>query len=113
MELAGEAAEGIIGTYPTFSKASDLYNHYKEAFAAKYPDQKLPIFGEYNYDMIHLLAKALNGAADFSSDAIRVSLIEASTGFVGVTGDKTFDNNGDVGADYGRWFVKEGKIVEE
>ena len=113
VELAGEAAEGIIGTYPTFSKSSDLYDHYKTAFAEKYPDQKLPIFGEYNYDMIHLLAKALNSAEDYSADAIRTALISASKGFSGVTGDKTFDENGDVGATYGRWSVKDGKIIEE
>lgn len=112
VELAGEAAEGIIGTYPTFSKTSGLYEHYKAAFAKKYPDQKLPIFGEYNYDMIHLLAKALNNADDLTADSIRASLITASKGFEGVTGDKSFDENGDVGASYGRWTVKDGIIIE-
>lgn len=112
VELAGEAAEGIIGTYPTFSKTSGLYEHYKAAFTKKYPDQKLPIFGEYNYDMIHLLAKALNNANDLTADSIRASLISAAKGFEGVTGDKSFDENGDVGASYGRWSVKDGKIIE-
>ncbi len=112
VELAGVAAEGIIGTYPTFSKTSGLYEHYKAAFAKKYPDQKLPIFGEYNYDMVHLLAKALNNAPELTADAIRTSLISSSKGFEGVTGDKSFDENGDVGASYGRWTVKDGKIVE-
>jgi ABC-type branched-subunit amino acid transport system substrate-binding protein len=112
VELAGEAAEGLIGTYPTFSKTSGLYEHYKAAFAKKYPDEKLPIFGEYNYDMIHLLAKALNNADDLTADSIQASLISASQGFEGVTGDLSFDENGDVGASYGRWSVKDGKIIE-
>lgn len=112
VELAGKSSEGIIGTYPTFAKSGDLYNHYKEAFAAKYPEHSLPIFGEYNYDMIHLLAKALNSAKALDADSIRESLIASSKGFTGVTGDKSFDENGDVGATYGRWTVKEGEIVE-
>jgi ABC-type branched-subunit amino acid transport system substrate-binding protein len=62
--------------------------------------------------MIHLLAKALNNADDLTADSIRASLITASQGFEGVTGDKSFDENGDVGASYGRWTVKDGKIVE-
>ena len=113
VELAGVAAEGVTGTYPTFPKEGARYDHYKKAFEAKYPDQKLPIFGEYNYDMVHLLAKALNNAKDLSADSIRASLIESSKGYMGVTGDKTFDENGDVGATYGRWTVEEGKIVEK
>lgn len=112
VELAGKTSEGIVGTYPTFSKAGDKYGHYKSAFAAKYPENKLPIFGEYNYDMIHLLAKALNNASELTADGIREALIASSKEFVGVTGDKSFDKNGDVGATYGRWTVKDGKIVE-
>jgi len=113
VELAGTAAEGIVGTYPTFSTSSKQYDHYKTAFNQKYPDQKLPIFGEYNYDMIHILAKALNAAPDYTADAIKASLVTAAKGYIGVTGDKTFDANGDVGAEYGRWTVKDGKIIEE
>lgn len=113
VELAGLTAEGVVGTYPTFSKEGDRYKHYKEAFEAKYPENKLPIFGEYNYDMIHLLAKALNNAKDMDAESIRASLMTSSKGFIGMTGDKTFDENGDVGATYGRWTVKDGKIVTD
>lgn len=112
VELAGKTAEGIIGTYPTFAKEGALYDHYKQAFAAKYPEKKLPIFGEYNYDMVHLLAKAMNNAEALNADAIRRSLMQSSKGFEGITGEKSFDENGDVGATYGRWTVKDGKIVE-
>jgi hypothetical protein len=45
-----------------------------------------------------------------SVDDIRSALINASKGFIGATGDKTFDANGDVGATYGRWTVKGGSI---
>lgn len=112
VELAGKAAEGIVGTYPTFAKKGEKYDHYKQAFMAKYPEKKLPIFGEYNYDMVHLVAKALNNAQDLSADSIRESLMSSSKGFEGITGEKSFDENGDVGATYGRWTVEEGNIVE-
>jgi hypothetical protein len=37
--------------------------------------------------------------------------MKISQGYIGVTGDKSFDKNGDVGATYGRWTVKDGKIA--
>jgi ABC-type branched-subunit amino acid transport system substrate-binding protein len=112
VELAGKAAEGVIGTYPTFSQDTPEYKAYKKSWELKYPGQKLPIFGEYNYDMVKLTAKALRMAEDYDADAIRKALHKASEGFTGVTGDKTFDENGDVGAEYGRWTVKNGEITD-
>jgi ABC-type branched-subunit amino acid transport system substrate-binding protein len=112
VELAGGAAEGVIGTYPTFSQDTPEYRAYQEAWDKKYPGKKLPIFGEYNYDMVKLTALALKEANAMSADAIRDALMKVSRGYVGVTGDKTFDQNGDVGATYGRWTVKDGKITD-
>ncbi len=112
VELAGGAAEGVIGTYPTFSQETPNYTHYKEAWDKKYPGNKSPIFGEYNYDMVKLTAKALKAAQSMSPDDIRKALIAESQGFVGVTGDKSLDADGDCGATYGRWTVKDGKIVD-
>lgn len=112
VKLAGEAAEGIIGTYPTFSQDTPEYRAFKDAWQKKYPDKKMPIFGEYNYDMVKLTAKALRTTKTMSVDDIRTALIEASKGYMGVTGNKTFDANGDVGATYGRWTVKGGNIQD-
>jgi branched-chain amino acid transport system substrate-binding protein len=112
VELAGESAEGIIGTYPTFSQETPQYKHFKEAWEKKYPGKKIPIFGEYNYDMVHLTAKALKATKAMAPEDIRKALIQSSKGYVGVTGDKTFDQNGDVGAIYGKWTVKGGKIED-
>ncbi len=112
VSLAGGAAEGVIGTYPTFSQQTPAYQAFKTAWEEKYPGKKMPIFGEYNYDMVKLTAKALCAAKSMSSDDIRAALIQASKGYAGVTGDKTFDANGDVGATYGRWTVKDGQITD-
>ena len=112
VELAGVAAEGVIGTYPTFSQDTAPYMAFKNGWDKKYPGQKTPIFGEYNYDMVKLTAEALKQTASMSADDIRSSLIKASKGFAGATGGKSFDENGDVGATYGRWTIKAGEITD-
>jgi branched-chain amino acid transport system substrate-binding protein len=112
VELAGVAAEGIIGTYPTFSQDTPQYRAYKEGWGKKYPGKKTPIFGEYNYDMVKLAARALSETKSMAPDDIRGALMKVSKGYVGATGDKSFDANGDVGATYGRWTVKGGKIQD-
>lgn len=112
VELAGGAAEGVIGTYPTFSQETPQYTHYKDAWDKKYPGSKTAIFGEYNYDMVKLTARALRVAKSMSTDDIRDALIAESQGYTGVTGDKSFDSNGDCGATYGRWTVKDGHIID-
>lgn len=112
VELAGETAEGVIGTYPTFSQETPQYKAFKAAWDKKYQGKKIPIFGEYNYDMVKLTAKAMNEAKSLSSDDIREALIKASKGYMGVTGDKTFSETGDVGASYGMWTVKAGQIQD-
>jgi hypothetical protein len=38
--------------------------------------------------------------------------MKVSQGYMGTTGDKSFDENGDVGATYGRWTVKDGAIID-
>ncbi|WP_022665813.1 ABC transporter substrate-binding protein [Desulfospira joergensenii] len=112
VQLAGKSAEGVIGTYPTFSQDTPQYKAFKAAWDKKYPGKKIPVFGEYNYDMVKLTALALGEAASDSPDDIREALMKAGKGYMGATGDKTFDENGDVGASYGRWTVKNGAITD-
>ncbi len=110
IKLAGKAVEGLIGTYPNFSTTSPQYKHFVALWKKKYGDKKIGIFAEYNYDMVHLVAKAI-AKGGTTPDGIRKALYEVSKGYKGVTGDKTFDANGDVGSAYGVWMVKDGKIV--
>jgi ABC-type branched-subunit amino acid transport system substrate-binding protein len=110
VELAGEAAEGIIGTYPSVAQDTPQFKAYRDAWEKKHPGEKLPIFGEYNYDMVKLTAAALDASDSMDPEDIRKALVTVSQGFVGATGDKSFDENGDVGAVYGRWTVAGGKI---
>lgn len=112
IDLAGKASEGVIGTYPTFSQETPQYKTFKAAWDTKYPGKKTPVFGEYNYDMVKLTALALESAVSDSSDDIRDALIKASQGYIGTTGDKSFDESGDVNASYGQWTIKDGSITD-
>jgi len=111
VELAGKAVEGIIGTYPVFSQETKEYQAFRSLWMKKYGDAKIPIFGEYNYDMVHLIARAIDRGG-YTSDGIRKALFEAAKGYRGVTGDKTFDQDRGVGSEYGVWTVKDGQIVD-
>jgi len=110
--LAGKSAEGVIGTYPAVSQDTPEYASFKAAWEKKYPGKKIPVFGEYNYDMVMLTAKALESAASTKADDLKDAFMAASQGFMGATGDKTFDENGDVGATYGKWTIKDGSITD-
>lgn len=111
VELAGKAVEGIIGTYPVFSQETKEYQAFRSLWTKKYGDAKIPIFGEYNYDMVHLIARAVDRGG-YTSDGIRNALFEVAKGYRGVTGDKTFDQDRGVGSEYGVWTVKDGQIVD-
>src|SRR4030043_2264704 len=111
VELAGKTVEGIIGTYPVFSQETKEYKAFRTAWKKKYSDEKIPIFGEYNYDMVHITAKAIEKGG-YTSDGIRKALFEVAKGYRGVTGDKTFDQDRGVGSEYGVWTVKDGLIVD-
>jgi len=111
IELAGKAVEGIIGTYPFVSHDTKEYKTFVAAYKKKYGDDKIPIFGDYNYDMVYITAKAIEKGG-YSSDGIRKALFEVAKGYRGVTGDKTFDQDRGVGAEYGEWTIKDGKITD-
>ena len=111
VELAGKAVEGIIGTYPVFSQETKEYKAFRAAWKKKYGDEKIPIFGEYNYDMVFLTAKAIEKGG-YTSEGIQKALFEVGKGYRGVTGDKTFDQDRGVGSEYGVWTVKDGQIVD-
>ncbi len=111
VELAGKAVEGIIGTYPVFSQETKEYQAFRSLWTKKYGDAKIPIFGEYNYDMVHLIAMAIDRGG-YTADGIRKALFEVAKGYRGVTGDKTFDQDRGVGSEYGVWTIKDGQIID-
>jgi ABC-type branched-subunit amino acid transport system substrate-binding protein len=62
--------------------------------------------------MVYLTAKAIEKGG-YTADGIRKSLPVVAKGYVGVTGDKTFDaERSPKFAEYGIWIVKDGKIED-
>ena len=112
VELAGMAAEGVMGTYPAVPQNTKPYQAFKEAYKKKYGDDKIPIFGDYNYDMVYITARAIEKGG-YTAGAIRKALPGAARGYKGVTGDKTFDaERSPKFAAYGIWIVKNGRIED-
>ncbi len=85
VELAGKAAEGVIGTYPSVPQSTKQYQAFKEAYKKKYGDDKIPIFGDYNYDMVYVTAKAIEKGG-YTADGIRKALPDGGQGLQGRNG---------------------------
>ena len=65
------------------------------------------------YDAAKLALMAIDEAgADATKEAIRDALISVANGYVGASGDKTFDKNGDVGGTYSIWRIVSGAFVD-
>ncbi|MEE9910423.1 MAG: ABC transporter substrate-binding protein [Deltaproteobacteria bacterium] len=112
VELAGMAAEGVMGTYPSVSQDTKPYQAFKEAYKKKYGDDKIPIFGDYNYDMVYITARAIEKGGP-TAGGIRRALPAAARGYKGITGDKTFDaRRSPKFAEYGIWIVRNGRIED-
>jgi branched-chain amino acid transport system substrate-binding protein len=104
IELAGEAAEGLLLPAGKLTVAAQLPDGDRQkapllAYAKAYEDRfKTPAsaFGGYAYDGLMLVAEAIKAGGEASPAAIRASL-EKIAGFPGITGVFTFsptDHNG-------------------
>ncbi len=112
VNAAGAAAEGVIGTYPKVPHNTPQFRAYRAAFKRRYPGEPLPFFGAFNYDMVMLAARTLARAESGDPAAVRTALIAAANGYVGASGEKTFDKDGQSPGTFGAWMVKDGRIVD-
>lgn len=95
INIAGDAANGLIVATPWFAKKDDekvknFVENYKEAYGME-PDQ----FAAQAYDGLYLIAEAVKNAGVADRDEIRDALAEIS-GFEGVLGEMSFDEDGDI-----------------
>jgi branched-chain amino acid transport system substrate-binding protein len=109
---AGAAAEGVLGTYPKVPHNTPQFRAYQAAFKRRYPGEPLPFFGAFNYDMVMVAAKTLARTESDNPTAIRAALIAAANGYIGASGEKTFDKDGQSPGIFGAWMVKGGHIVD-
>jgi len=97
LEIAKEAAEGLIYTYPYFDPSSKDINERIKSFLEKYVQKygyEPDFLAANGYDAIKLLAKVTveNG---YSADAIKEGLYKIE-GFEGIGGNFYFDEYGEV-----------------
>jgi branched-chain amino acid transport system substrate-binding protein len=113
IEIAGEAAEGAVFTYPTFdTKSTDpAIERFVNAYRAKYgsdPDA----FAAQGYDSYRVLKKALDQlqGKTFEGTSILKSLHSIGQ-FQGPGGTFTFDEKGDVEKPLRLLTVRDGQFV--
>lgn len=95
IEIAGDAANGLIVATPWFAgkddeKVKTFVEKYKEAYGME-PDQ----FAAQAYDAMYLMAEAIKTAGEDDPDAIRDGLAGIKD-FDGVLGTMSFDEEGDI-----------------
>lgn len=109
IEIAGEAADGLIVATPWFAEKEDSkVQAFVEKYEAKYgmaPDQ----FAAQAYDALYIYAEALKNAGEADRDAFRDSLAEIK-GLEGILGEFSFDKDGDVIMDPTVLIIKDGKF---
>ena len=110
IRTAGEAAEGVIFAYPAFDpeKGGELTRTFSNKFKTKYgvlPDPE----AAFSYDALKILALAMEKGGG-QSDGIKKALYEIKD-YQGVTGETTFDRNGDVLKPVGFKKVQNGRYI--
>ncbi len=109
IELTKLSAEGLLFSAPMFdpdgtSSEMQLFNQqYQKKYGVK-PD----ILGGYGYDVVNIAIKSMQHGT--TANIIKDELYKISN-YPGVTGNTTFDNNGDVVKDLKMMTIKDGQFV--
>ena len=109
IEIAGNAANYVYYSYPAFQVNSDnatiknFVADYKSKFS-KEPD----VLVAYGYDLMNITLSVLENNFE-SSDKIKNALYRIKN-FSGITGQTSFDKNGDVTKSAGIKVIKQGKF---
>jgi len=110
LQLAGDAANGVMFSSPAFDPKSNSQETlgFVKAYQAKFGGEP-DILAAYGYDVVKIAALAL-GDGTASSDDIKANLYGIKN-YPGVTGNTTFDSNGDVTKDLKILKVDDGLFV--
>jgi branched-chain amino acid transport system substrate-binding protein len=108
LEIAGEAAEGVIYPQPAFDpEAKDpAIQKFVRAYREKYPTDP-DVDAAFAYDALWLVAKAIDRCQKYPED-LRARI--ADTAHHGLTGDVSFDAGGDVDIEPRIFHVQSGKF---
>jgi branched-chain amino acid transport system substrate-binding protein len=116
MELSGNAAEGLIvvSTEPVFLKnKSTEIEEFNNSYLSKYGKRPSleQIYAARAYDAFFLIANGIENCLNSSSECLKNYLYKVRT-YPGVSGEISFDKNGDVLSKFELEVVKEGQFVE-
>src|ERR1700752_2524991 len=94
LEIAGDAAEGVVYPQPPFDPESQdpAIQKFVSAYRAKFPT-KPDVDAAFAYDALWVVAKAIDRSEKFPED-LRAKI--ADPNHHGITGEITFDSGGDV-----------------
>ncbi len=108
LEIAGEAAEGVVYPQPPFDPNSPdpAIQKFVRAYRAKFPT-KPDVDAAFAYDALWVIAKAINRCEQYPED-LKARI--ADTNHQGITGEITFDSGGDVDIQPRIFHVKGGKF---
>jgi branched-chain amino acid transport system substrate-binding protein len=110
VELAKDAAEGVIYPYPIDPDPNEpSVKHFIESFRKKY-NKEPGIGANAGYDAVKMIVKAIELSCGFSGEDIRKGL-NMIKDYHGASGVMTFDENGDVHKPIGFKIIKNGKFV--
>lgn len=109
IEIAGEAANNVFYSYPSFqvNSADKEILNFVSNFKAKYKNEP-DVLAAYGYDLMNITLKAIKNNYD-NSEKIKNALYNLRN-FNGVTGQTSFDLNGDVTKTAGIKVIKQGKF---
>jgi branched-chain amino acid transport system substrate-binding protein len=108
LEIAPEAAEGLIYPQPPYNPDGDdpAIQKFVAAYRAKFPT-KPDLDAAFSYDALKVVAKAIENCANYPQD-LRARI--ADTNYRGITGDIGFDAKGDVDITPRIFQIKNGKF---
>lgn len=95
LELVGNAAEGIMFSSPVFDPETKAPNikSFVDSFSKKY-NEKPNVWAAYGFDVVKIASEAISKGG-YKSEGIKNALYKI-TNFSGITGNTSFDANGDV-----------------
>jgi len=112
LKIAGEAAEGVIYGSIVFDIRSQnpIIKNFREKYQKFFNTTEEPgLVTALGYDVFRVVYHAIKISSPPTSDNIKKSLYETKN-FPAVTGNITFDKNGDVTKTWGLKIVKNGKF---
>jgi len=109
VEIAGDASNNVYYSYPSFhvDNENDIVKSFVSSFETKY-NKKPDVLGAYGFDLMNITLEALKNNPT-NSEEIKNALYNIQN-FQGVTGETSFDKNGDVSKSVGIKVINNGKF---